>query len=142
MTKAGIYLRVSTEEQASKGVSLAGQRKDCEKFAKEMGYTHVEIFEDAGFSAKSMKRPALQNFIDKATGSPDSFDALIVWRMDRLSREVRDHIILGDMLRDFGIRLLSVSESNDETDEGDLLRGISIQLSQYENRKHYNSILG
>ncbi len=136
MLKIAIYVRVSTEEQVKNGVSLDAQSKECIKYAKSNGYDVVDVYRDEGFSAKTMDRPELQKFLNEATSTPGKYDALLVWKMDRLSRSVRDHIHLEDLLKGFGVRVLSVTEQNDESDEGDLLRGISMHLAQYEIRKH------
>ncbi len=54
------YTRVSTDEQAATGVSLAAQAEKLTAYAALYGLEIVEMIEDAGESAKSLKRPGLQ----------------------------------------------------------------------------------
>ena len=58
--RAAAYLRVSTDEQANHGVSLAAQRAKVEAYAGLYGLELVAVVEDAGLSAKTLERPGLQ----------------------------------------------------------------------------------
>ena len=82
------YLRVSTEDQASKGVSLDVQREKITAYADLYGLELVEIIEDAGVSAKSLDRPGLQRALGLL--KEGTADALLVFKFDRLTRSVRD----------------------------------------------------
>ena len=81
------YVRVSTEQQAGEGVSLDAQRIKLQAYAVAMDLELVDVFEDAGLSAKSLRRPGLQSALalledGKAAG-------LVVVKLDRLTRSVR-----------------------------------------------------
>ena len=64
MNGALIYLRVSTDRQAEKDLSLSTQREACKRFAEEQGLSVVQVFEDAGESARTSDRPAFLEMID------------------------------------------------------------------------------
>ncbi|AFV12387.1 site-specific recombinase PinR [Thermacetogenium phaeum DSM 12270] len=65
MTAALIYLRVSTEEQAERGYSIAAQREECRAKARELGATEITEFVDEGVSGSILERPALVAALEK-----------------------------------------------------------------------------
>lgn len=80
-TRALIYLRVSTDEQADTGVSLAAQRNKCAGYAGLYDLTVVEVIEDRGGSGKTLARDGLQRaLVLLKTGAAD---ALLVYKLDR-----------------------------------------------------------
>jgi DNA invertase Pin-like site-specific DNA recombinase len=85
------YLRVSTEEQANSGLGLDAQHETIQRYADAHGWD-VVWYEDAGVSAKSMDRPALQEALDRLGTTPRhrDVDGLVVAKLDRLSRSVHD----------------------------------------------------
>jgi DNA invertase Pin-like site-specific DNA recombinase len=125
------YARVSTEQQADGGVSLDAQREKLRAYAIAMDLRLLDIFEDAGLSAKSLQRPGLQCALARL----DQGDAsgLLITKLDRLTRSVRD---LGDVVeRYFASRcaLLSVSDSIDtRTAGGRLVLNVLASVSQWE----------
>jgi len=83
------YLRVSTEEQARSGAGLDAQRTKIVRACRERGWTLVDVVTDEGVSAKSTRgRQGLATVLD--TLAAGKADALIVAKLDRLSRSVRD----------------------------------------------------
>jgi site-specific DNA recombinase len=105
------YVRVSTDEQSRDGVSLDAQRARIEAFAVATARTIDEVIVDAGESAKSLTRPGMQRIL-QAVAAGD-VGTVIVLKLDRLTRSVRD---LGDLLERFtkaDAALVSVSESLD-----------------------------
>src|ERR1700733_6604891 len=105
------YVRVSTEQQADGGVSLDAQRAKLTAYALAMDLDLLEVVVDAGASAKSLARPGLQRAL--AALDAGAADGLLVCKLDRLTRSVRD---LGELVeRYFADRfaLLSVSDSID-----------------------------
>jgi len=125
------YVRVSTEQQADGGVSIDTQREKLRAYATAMDLTLVETIEDAGVSAKSVDRPGLQRALSalehgEATG-------LLVTKLDRLTRSVRD---LGDLVETYfasRFALLSVSDSIDtRTAAGRLVLNVLTSVAQWE----------
>lgn len=125
------YVRVSTEHQADGGVSLAAQRAKLEAYAVAMDLDLVGIIEDAGASAKTLKRPGLQRAL--AMLEAGEADGLLVAKLDRLTRSVRD---LGDLSERFfasRFSLLSVSDSIDtRTAAGRLVLNVLTSVAQWE----------
>lgn len=105
------YIRVSTEEQAREGVSLAAQRERLQAYAVALDLELVAIHEDAGLSAKSLERPGLRAALE--TLDAGRADGLVVFKLDRLTRDLGDW---SSLLRRYFVdrcALLSVSESMD-----------------------------
>lgn len=134
-TKAVAYLRVSTDKQAEKGTSLSAQREQVGAYAKLYGLEIVEWIEDGGESAKSLRRPGLKRAL-KALDSGDA-KALIVAKLDRLTRSVRDLAELMD--RYFGsgrYGLLSVGEQVDtRSATGRMVLNVITTISQWERER-------
>src|SRR5688500_480110 len=81
------YLRVSTDEQASSGLGLEAQRAAIETQASVRGWD-VTWVEDAGFSAKNLRRPGIGRAL--AALKAGDADTLVVSKLDRLSRSIID----------------------------------------------------
>jgi DNA invertase Pin-like site-specific DNA recombinase len=111
-TRTVAYLRVSTDKQADHGVSLEAQRAKVEAYATLYDLELVSVEVDAGESAKSLDRPALQRALTMLKRG--AVDALLVVKLDRLTRSVRDLCDLVDRyFRDERRALLSVGENID-----------------------------
>jgi len=131
MTTIG-YIRVSTEQQASGGVSLAAQRAKLEAYALAVDLDLVAIESDAGVSAKTLARPGLQRAL-QALARGDA-DTLLIPKLDRLTRSVRD---LGTLVeRHFspgGSALVSVADAIDtRSAAGRLVLNVLVSVSQWE----------
>lgn len=132
-TKAVAYLRVSTDKQADTGVSLDAQRAKVQLYAELYDLELVEVVVDAGASAKTLERDGLQRAL--AMLDNGKADALLVAKLDRLTRSVRD---LGALLdgwfgRKDGPALLSVQEQVDtRTAGGRLVLNVLMSVAQWE----------
>ena len=86
---AGIYIRVSTEDQSRKGFSLGEQKEKLEALCKYKGYEIFKIYEDAGISAKDMEhRPSFQEMLkDMRNGN---INYIVAYKLDRVTRSVKD----------------------------------------------------
>ena len=103
-----IYTRVSTEDQAREGVSLIAQREACAMLCKLRGYADHDAVEDAAQSAKNLNRPGIARILKGVEAG--EVKTLVVWRLDRLTRNLRD---LLDMVATFDLHkvaLVSVME--------------------------------
>ncbi len=125
------YVRVSTVQQADEGVSLAAQRTKIAAYAIALDLELVAVCEDAGLSAKSLHRPGLAAALELL--QVGGADGLVVTKLDRLTRSVRD---LGDLVdRYFASRfsLLSVNDAIDtRTAAGRLVLHVLAAVSQWE----------
>jgi DNA invertase Pin-like site-specific DNA recombinase len=106
--KAAVYVRVSTEEQAKEGFSLAGQEQALKDHAKLLGYDVYKIYRDEGKSAKDMHRPAMQQMLKDA--EKRYFSAIIVYKLDRFSRSLKDLILTIEKLKEINIDFVSVQD--------------------------------
>jgi DNA invertase Pin-like site-specific DNA recombinase len=82
------YARVSTDEQAMSGAGLQAQRRAIEAECKRRGWQLVKVIEDAGYSAKDMRRPGVQEALRVLESGEAT--ALVVAKLDRLSRSMID----------------------------------------------------
>lgn len=124
------YVRVSTEEQATQGVSLQAQEAKLRQYCDLYGHDLVEVVVDAGQSAKSLNRPGLTRVLGALTAG--EVEGVIILKLDRLTRSVRD---LGHLLETYFQKsaLLSVQEQTDtSTAGGRLVLNLLISVSQWE----------
>ncbi len=129
MTKAIGYIRVSTIQQSDRGVSLEAQQAKIEAYAMLYDLQVVRIVVETG-SAKSLQRDGLQDALNGLTAG--EADALIVVKLDRLTRSVAD---LGRLVEDTFQKhaLLSVSEQIDtRSAAGRLVLNVLASVSQWE----------
>src|SRR4029078_7919590 len=85
--RAIIYLRVSTEEQVD-NFSLETQEDICRKEATKRGYEIIEVFREEGRSAKTISgRPVLISLLEYSRKNKNKFQAVFVYRLDRVSRQ-------------------------------------------------------
>ena len=131
-TKTIAYLRVSTDKQADKGISLDAQQDKVRAYASLYDLDLIEVIVDAGESAKTLDRPGLQRAL--ALLKNGKADALLVAKLDRLTRSVVD---LGKLIETYfapgKAALLSVSEQIDtRSAAGRLVLNILASVSQWE----------
>jgi site-specific DNA recombinase len=132
MTRTVGYLRVSTDKQADRGVSLETQRAKVEAYASLYDLDLVDVIVDAGVSAKSMDRPGLTRALLML--KKGDAEALLVVKLDRLTRSVRD---LGDIVDRYFASgksaLLSVGEQIDtRSAAGRLVLNVLASVGQWE----------
>lgn len=131
------YLRVSTRGQAERGggadegFSIPAQCEANKKKALSMGAIVGKEFVDRGASAKSADRPELQKMLEYVKENADRVDYVIVHKVDRLARNRGDDIDIMRALREYGVQLVSASESIDDTPAGMLLHGIMSSIAEF-----------
>ncbi|MGB2924425.1 MAG: recombinase family protein [Limnothrix sp.] len=129
--KAVGYIRVSTEEQANHGVSLDAQKAKLEAYASLYDIELIEIVIDAGVSAKTLNRDGLQ----RALGMLDvgECEAMVIVKLDRLTRSVRDLDALLENYFADKFSLMSVGEQIDtRTASGRLVLNVLMSVAQWE----------
>lgn len=114
MSRAALYLRVSTEEQAREGFSLAAQEERLRGFVAAQDWEVHGVFADEGFSGKNLDRPGLRRLIDEAERR--LYQVVVVWRLDRLSRRQADALhLIEDVFAQHQIGFRSATEPFDTT---------------------------
>jgi len=130
--KIALYLRVSTEEQAKEGYSIASQRERLEAFCKSQGWEICDYYIDDGYSGKNLDRPAAQRLINDA--KEGKFRIVLAYRLDRLSRRAVDILrMVEDIFEPNRISLKSVTEPFDtSTIAGRLMLSMLAAFAQFE----------
>lgn len=126
------YVRVSTEEQATSGLGLADQRRTIAAEADRRGW-HVEWVEDAGYSARDLRRPGVATALDRlASGEART---LVVSKLDRLSRSLVDFAGLMARAQKQGWALVALDLGVDTTTaSGELVANVMAAVAQWERR--------
>ena len=143
--KAVIYARYSSDNQREE--SIEGQIRECTAYCERNGITVLGSYIDRAMSARTDKRPDFQRMIrDSAKGL---FDTVVVWKLDRFSRNRYHSSVYKTMLKKNGVRVLSAMENISDGPEGILLESViegmaefySAQLAENVNRGHTENAL-
>jgi DNA invertase Pin-like site-specific DNA recombinase len=125
------YARVSTDKQADSGVSLEAQQEKIRAMAVVQGAVMLDLIVDAGESAKTLDRPGMERLL--ALVDARKVDTVIVAKLDRLTRSVKDLALLLERFTRRDVALVSVAESLDtSTAAGRLVLNIMVSVSQWE----------
>lgn len=125
------YTRVSTSEQSISGLGLESQEAKIRAMATVKGVELSEIITDAGESAKSLDRPGVQRLMEMIRGR--EIAGIIIAKIDRLSRSVRDYGELIDLLNRYDVAIASTAEQMDtSTAGGRMVLNVVIAFSQFE----------
>jgi len=128
--EVALYVRVSTEEQAVNGDSLRTQRDELTKYALANGFHIYGIYEDDGFSATNLKRPALERLLQDV--QQNKINRILITKLDRLSRGVRNYYKILDILDEHEVYWQTIFEKYDSSTANGRLH-INIMLSVAEN---------
>ena len=138
--RVGVYVRVSSDEQAVHGTSLATQTERLTKHAKDQGWTLVadllakdgpcEVFADRGESGAKADRKALARLM--AAVERKELDVVLVDKWDRLARSLNDQTTLWGQLDRLGVEYVSVSEPASSGKDGKFVRHIMAAVAEQE----------
>ena len=112
-SKAVGYVRVSSEEQATHGYGLEAQERAIRAFAESQGYELIAVIQDSGVSGatRPASRPGFKRAL--ALAEEKAFSVLLVWKFDRLARNLGFAVLTVDLLQSMDIVLRSVTEPID-----------------------------
>jgi len=131
MTKILGYARVSTTKQVNEGVSLEHQVQKLKQYAALHDADLVDVIVDAGESAKSLARPGVQRVLEAVRRK--QVDSVVIVKLDRLTRSVRDLGVIVDTFTKAGVALVSVQDSLDTgTAAGRLVLNVLGSVAQWE----------
>ncbi|MBA2451955.1 MAG: recombinase family protein [Chloroflexia bacterium] len=133
MTRAAIYVRVSTTNQEEEGTSLSTQEERCRAFAAARDYGVIEVFSDVHTGAQYRDRPGLSALRDlvRARGA----DVVICYAIDRLSRNQAHLYIIAEDVEEHGGRIEFVTENFEDSAIGRFLRSASAFAGEVEREK-------
>lgn len=131
--QAAIYIRVSTEDQAKHGYSLAEQREACYRRAISLGATAILEFADEGVSGATLDRPGLNALREAVQGG--RIDVIIVRDPDRLSRRLAHQLLLTEEFEKAGVRLDFLDFTWQDTPEGRMFYAIRGAIAEFEKEK-------
>ncbi len=131
--KAVVYTRVSTGEQAELGVSLDNQESRCNEWALHNGVLVVQTFREEGVSAKTLNRPELKKMLEFIRRNGKEIDFLIIYDVDRLSRQASDYYDIVETLKGLNIELRDPSSTLEGGKSDKHIRGIKAIVAEMEN---------
>jgi len=130
--KAALYTRVSTEDQAKEGFSLDSQVERLRSYCSARGWVVYQEYVDDGYSGRYIRRPAYQELMENI----DSWDVLLVLKMDRIHRNSRHFMEMMDELRRREKEFVSMTESLDtSTAMGRFVVDIIQRIAQLESEQ-------
>lgn len=143
MKKAIVYIRVSTDEQAEKGYSLAHQQERLEKYCELQGYEVVALYKE-DHSAKSFDRPEFKKLLEHLRKNKNFADYLLFTKWDRFSRNAGDAYGMINTLTKLGIEPQSIEQPLDlAIPENKLMLAFYLAAPEVENdRRALNVIVG
>ncbi len=130
--RAAIYIRVSTDDQAKDGFSLAAQRERLEAYCRSKEWTIVDVYREDGHSGRTTARPAYQRMM----ADRDAWDVVVVLKMDRIHRNSRNFMEMMEDLRESNKDFASATESFDtSTAMGRFVMDIIQRIAQLESEQ-------
>lgn len=109
--KAALYCRVSTLEQATEGYSIGVQKEKLQHYAEAQSYEIVDTYSDEGFSGKDLMRPEMERLLSDVKAN--KVDIVLIYKLDRLSRHVKDVLELVELFDKYNVTLYSLNENLD-----------------------------
>jgi site-specific DNA recombinase len=131
--RAILYARVSTDEQARSGYSLAQQLEALREYAAREGYEVLEEVQDPGQSGASLERPGMDRVRDLVAAGGVS--VVLAQDRDRFAREPAYHYLLRKEFEEHGCKIRALNDRGDDSPEGELTDGILDQLAKFERAK-------
>ena len=128
--KAVIYARYSSDNQREE--SIEGQLRECTEFAEKSGFTILQHYIYRAYSATTDNRPEFQRMIKDS--DKRLFDVIIVWKLDRFSRNRYDSAKYKNQLNKNGVKVLSATESITDSPEGILMESLLEGWAEYYSR--------
>jgi site-specific DNA recombinase len=128
-----VYCRVSTQKQEEEGTSLESQAAACIAHAEKLGYRVGRVTKEAYSAAELFERPLLSR--DRSDIRAGMFQAIIVYAVDRLSRDIAHLAILSDEFERARCSLIFVTEELDNTPEGKLMQSVRGYVAEVERQK-------
>jgi len=127
-----VYIRVSTGQQVA-GFSLDNQEIFCREFSQKDGHNVLQLFREEGESAKTANRTELQKLLRFCEANKKQISRVVVYKVDRFSRDNADYHVLRACLLKMGISLVSATEPFDTSPSGKLQENMLSVFAQFDN---------
>src|ERR687886_2278781 len=131
--RAILYARVSTDEQARSGFSLAQQLEALREYASREGYEVLEEVSDPGQSGASLERPGMDRVRDLVAAGGAS--VVLAQDRDRFAREPAYHYLLKREFEERGCKIRALNDRGDDSPEGQLTDDVLDVLAKFERAK-------
>lgn len=128
---AVIYARYSSERQNEQ--SIEWQLRVINQFAEKEGYTIIDTYIDRAMTGRNDDRPSFQKMISDSSNK--AFQYVLVYKLDRFSRNRYDSAVYKKKLRDNGIKVVSATENISDSPEGIILESILEGYSEYYSKE-------
>ena len=129
-TPVALYARVSSDRQ-DVDLSVAAQLRALRDYADKNGYVVVHEYVDEAVSGRVYDRPEFNRMIDEARSPGTSFQEVLVWKFSRFTRKREHAVAYKSMLRRRGVRVVSITETVDDTPTGTLTEGIIETVDEF-----------
>jgi len=139
VSRAAVYLRVSTGRQAEHDLSLPDQRRQLEAYCAGKGWKVATEFLESGNTATDDKRPAFREMIEAATTKPAPFDVILVHSFSRFFRDQFEFEFYVRKLAKNGVKVVSITQELGDDPMSNMMRKIMTLFDEYqskENGKH------
>ncbi len=128
---AVIYARYSSERQNEQ--SIEEQLRVINQFAEKEGYTIIDTYIDRAMTGRNDDRPSFQKMISDSSNK--AFQYVLVYKLDRFSRNRYDSAVYKKKLRDNGVKVVSTTENISDSPEGIILESILEGYSEYYSKE-------
>lgn len=130
--KAILYTRVSSDEQVE-NTSLDQQESTGKDFCTRKGFKLVKVFREEGESARYIERTQLKSALEYCANKKNGIEFFVVYKYDRFSRSVENHLAIKAILSKYGVRLISISEPTEDSPSGRFFETIMAATAQFDN---------
>lgn len=135
MTRAAIYVRVSTARQAERDLSIPDQIAQCRNWCERQGIEVVQVFSEPGASALDEDRPVFQELIHTAKRTDKPFDLVVVHSLSRFSRDSLHSELYIRELRKAGVELVSITQEVGHDPSGEMFRKLLHIFDEHQSRE-------
>ena len=134
--KVVVYARVSSDSQ-DVDLSISVQLRALRDYAAKEGHEIFKEFVDEAESGRTASRPAFREMITLAKTKPPPFEAILVWKLNRFARSRMDSITYKTLLKNKGIKVISINEPLNDSPSGQFLEGVIESMDEF-----YSASLG
>jgi site-specific DNA recombinase len=132
MMKAALYVRVSTETQAEKDLSIPDQERQLKAYCRQKGWDIYKVYVESGASAHYGRRPVFTEMTDDATNKAHPFDIILTLTTSRFFRDATEAKLCKRRLAKHGVKVAAIHQEVSDDPMGGFVEGIFELIDQYE----------